>query len=79
MGRIGLSEILIILAIAFIFIQPKDLLHFVRRLGKAYQQMKSMRDEFVESLREVKEEMNKAATEDPRVNPASGRSPRQGR
>jgi Sec-independent protein translocase protein TatA len=59
MGRIGLTEIVIIAVLAFIFIQPKDLFHFVRRMGKAWQQMKSMRDEFVQGLRDVEAEVTK--------------------
>jgi len=60
MGRIGLTEILVVLIAAFILVQPKDLLHLVRRLGTAYQQMKSMRDEFVHGLQDVKDEVLKA-------------------
>jgi Sec-independent protein translocase protein TatA len=61
MGRIGLTEILVVLVVAFILVQPKDLLHWVRRLGKAYQQMKSMRDEFVRGFQDIKDEVRKAA------------------
>jgi Sec-independent protein translocase protein TatA len=50
MGSIGLAEILVVLVVAFVLVQPKDLLHFVRRVGKAYQQMKSMRDDFVRDV-----------------------------
>ncbi len=61
MGRIGLTEILVVLVLAFVLVQPKDLLHFVRRLGKAYQQMKSMRDEFVRGFQGFQDEVRKAA------------------
>jgi len=60
MGTIGPTEILVVLVVAFILVQPKDLLHFVRRIGKAYQQMKSMRDEFVRGLRDVEDEVRRA-------------------
>jgi Sec-independent protein translocase protein TatA len=61
MGSIGLAEIAVVLIVAFILVQPKDLLHFVRRLGKAYQQMKGMRDEFVRGLQDVQDVVRKAA------------------
>jgi Tat protein translocase TatB subunit len=58
--RIGLPEILIIIVVVIVFVNPKQLPGFFRKAGKFVQQMKEMRDSFKRSLEEVKNQIDAA-------------------
>jgi Tat protein translocase TatB subunit len=61
--RIGLPEIIVILVVVLIFVNPKEFPGIFRKLGKFVQQMKNMRDAFKRSLDEVKATINTAMSE----------------
>ena len=63
MFRIGLPEILVILVVVVIFVNPKEFPGFFRKVGKFVQQMRDMRDAFKSSLDEVKATINTSMTE----------------
>jgi Tat protein translocase TatB subunit len=56
--RIGLPEILLILVVVVIFVNPKEFPGFFRKAGRFVQQMRDMRDTFKRSLDEVKATIN---------------------
>jgi Sec-independent protein translocase protein TatA len=49
---IGTDELLLILAIAFLVVGPGDLAKASRGLGKAYGQLRSLKNDFVTALDE---------------------------
>lgn len=49
---IGTDELILILAIAFLVVGPGDLAKIVRRLGKVYGQLSSLKNSFVKALDE---------------------------
>jgi len=54
MFGIGIPEILIIALVAIIFLNPKDLPGLFRNLGKSYQQVKRMREDFMKEVTDIK-------------------------
>ena len=54
MFGIGIPEILIIALVAIIFLNPKDLPCLFRNLGKSYQQVKRMREDFMKEVTDIK-------------------------
>jgi Sec-independent protein translocase protein TatA len=52
---IGIPEILIIALVAIVFINPKDLPGLFRNLGKGYQQIRRMREDFMKGVKNIKE------------------------
>ncbi len=57
MFNIGLPEILIIFIIVVIFVNPKELPGLFRKLGRGVQQIRRMREDFTQSLRDVQEDL----------------------
>jgi len=52
--NIGLPEILVILAILFIFFGPEKLIEIARNLGKAGKEFKNINKEYNEVVEEIK-------------------------
>ncbi len=50
MFGIGLPELVVIVVVFFIFMNPKQLPSFFRKLGKVFRQMRRMREDFLQSL-----------------------------
>ena len=61
MFRIGLPEILIVLAVVVILVKPKDLPGFFRKVGRGVRQLRGMRQDFTRSVREMQDELDRAA------------------
>jgi Sec-independent protein translocase protein TatA len=62
MFGLGFVEILIILLVAIVFINPKDLPKLFRRLGRLVQQLRDIRDSSVRYMRRIEREIEE---EDP--------------
>jgi Sec-independent protein translocase protein TatA len=54
---LGFVEILIIFLVVIIFINPKDLPKFFRRLGRLVQQLRDIRDSSVRYMRRIEREI----------------------
>jgi Sec-independent protein translocase protein TatA len=52
MFGIGLPELLIIGVLILLFVNPKDMPSLFRRIGKTVNEMRKMREHFLETLRE---------------------------
>ena len=57
MFGLGFVEILIILLVAIVFINPKDLPKLFRRLGRLVQQLRDIRDSSVRYMRRIEREI----------------------
>jgi sec-independent protein translocase protein TatB len=57
MFGLGFVEILIILLVAIVFINPKDLPKLFRRLGRLVGQLRDIRDSSVRYLRRIEREI----------------------
>jgi Sec-independent protein translocase protein TatA len=57
MFNIGLPELLIIVLAVIVFISPKQLPGFFRKVGTGVAKIKGMREEFTRSLRDVQEDL----------------------
>ena len=57
MFNIGLPELLIIILVVILFISPKQLPGLFRKVGRGVQQIRRMREEFTQSLRDVQEDL----------------------
>ena len=53
MFGIGLPELLIIGALILLFINPKDMPSMFRKIGRAVNEMRKMRESFLESVRDL--------------------------
>ncbi len=53
MFGIGLPELLIIGVLILLFMNPKDMPSMFRKIGRAVNEMKKMRESFLESLRDL--------------------------
>jgi len=62
--RIGLPEILIVLAVVVILVKPKDLPGFFRKVGRGVRQLRGLREEFTQSVREMRDDLDRAAPDD---------------
>jgi Sec-independent protein translocase protein TatA len=62
--RIGLPEILIVLAVVVILVKPKDLPGFFRKVGRGVRQLRGLREEFTQSVREMRDDLDRAAPAD---------------
>ena len=62
MFNVGLPEILIIILVVVVFVNPKEFPGFFRKVGKFVQQMKDMRETFTRSVEEIKNQINTADT-----------------
>lgn len=72
MFGLGFLEILIILLVAIIFINPKDLPKVFRRLGRLVRQLRDIRDSSVQYLRKIEreiEEEDSASAEETKKSP----------
>lgn len=72
MFGLGFLEILIILLVAIIFINPKDLPKVFRRLGRLVRQLRDIRDSSVQYLRKIEreiEEEDRASAEETKKSP----------
>jgi Sec-independent protein translocase protein TatA len=58
MFGLDIFEILIIAAVALIFLKPEDLPRAFRRLGKFYAQVTGMKNSLVNSFKEMEEDAN---------------------
>ena len=72
MFRIGLPEILIVLAVVVILVKPKDLPGFFRKVGRGVRQLRGLREEFTRSVREMQDDLDRAA-------PVEGQRPGENR
>jgi sec-independent protein translocase protein TatB len=59
--RVGLPEILIVLAVVVILVKPKDLPGFFRKVGRGVRQLRGLREEFTRSVREMQDDLDRAA------------------
>ncbi|UCF97991.1 MAG: hypothetical protein JSV89_00290 [Spirochaetaceae bacterium] len=57
MFGLGFFEILIILLVAIVFINPRDLPKFFRRLGRLVGQLRDIRDSSVRYMRRIEREI----------------------
>jgi Sec-independent protein translocase protein TatA len=57
MFGLGFVEILVILLVAIVFINPKDLPKLFRRLGRLLQQLRDIRDSSVRYMRRIEHEI----------------------
>ena len=57
MFGLGFVEILIILLVAIVFINPKDLPKLFRRLGRLVRQLRDIRDSSVRYMRRIEREI----------------------
>ena len=57
MFGLGFFEILIILLVVIIFINPKDLPKVFRRLGRLVRQLRDIRDSSVQYMRKIEREI----------------------
>ena len=62
MFNVGLPEIVIIILVVVVFVNPKELPGFFRKIGKFVQQMKEMRETFIRSVEEIKNQVSMAET-----------------
>ena len=58
MFGLGFVEILIIFLVAIVFINPKDLPRFFRRLGRLVRQLRDIRDSTVRYMRRIEREID---------------------
>jgi Tat protein translocase TatB subunit len=64
MFGLGFVEILIILLVAIVFINPKDLPKLFRRIGRLVQQLRDIRDSSVRYMRRIEREIEAEDPED---------------
>ena len=57
MFGLGFVEILIIMLVAIVFINPKDLPKLFRRLGRLVQQLRDLRDSSVRYMRKIEKQI----------------------
>ena len=57
MFNIGLPELMIIVLVVIVFISPKELPGFLRKLGRGVQQIRHMREQFTRSMREIQDDL----------------------
>ena len=57
MFNIGLPELMIIVLVVIVFISPKELPGFLRKLGRGVQQIRHMREQFARSMREIQDDL----------------------
>lgn len=57
MFGLGFVEILVILLVAIVFINPKDLPKLFRRLGRLVRQLRDIRDSSVRYMRRIEREI----------------------
>ena len=67
MFRVGLPEILVIILLALIFVNPKEFPSFLRKAGQLFRQIKDTRDAFTRHMQEIGKEILPAATADGRL------------
>lgn len=60
MFGIGLAEILVIVLVAIVFVNPRDLPRLVRRVGRLMRQLRSLRDSSMQYLRKIEREVEEA-------------------
>ncbi len=58
MFGIGFMEIIIILLVILIFIKPKDLPCFFKRIGRLYQEVTGLNNDLKKEINEIKEEID---------------------
>ncbi len=63
MFGLGFIEILVIFLAVIVFVNPKDLPTFFRKLGRVYGQIKDLRNKSVEYLQEIEREIEESADE----------------
>ena len=63
MFGLGFIEILVIFLAVIVFVNPKDLPAFFRKLGRVYGQIKDLRNKSVGYLQEIEREIEKSADE----------------
>ena len=64
MFGLGFIEILVIFLAVIVFVNPKDLPAFFRKLGRVYEQIKDLRNKSVEYLQEIEREIEESADEE---------------
>jgi sec-independent protein translocase protein TatB len=57
MFNIGLPEMLVIVFVVVLFVDPKQLPGLFRNIGKGVQQIRRMREEFTRSMRDVQNDL----------------------
>ena len=62
MGSFGLSEILLILIIAFLILGPDKLPQFLRSIGKAFGEISSIKKELEKTVVDATDSVNEAAS-----------------
>ena len=59
MFGIGIAEILVVLVLVLVLINPKDLPKIARKLGSLYRKFRDVRDKVNQEVREVEREIRK--------------------
>jgi Sec-independent protein translocase protein TatA len=60
MFGLGFIEILVIFLAVIVFINPKDLPKFFRKIGRLYQQIRDIRNKSVQYMKQIEQEIEKA-------------------
>ena len=60
MFGLGFIEILVIFLAVIVFINPKDLPKFFRKIGRLYQQIRDIRNKSVQYMKHIEQEIEKA-------------------
>ncbi len=64
MFGLGFIEILVIFLAVIVFVNPKDLPAFFRKIGRVYGQIKDFRNKSVGYLQEIEREIEESADEE---------------
>ncbi len=75
MFGLGFFEILIIFLAVIIFINPRDLPAFFRKVGRLYQQIREIRNNSVQYIKEIEKEIEKPVPEETAENKQGDRGP----
>ena len=76
MFKLGGAEILVILLVILVFVRPRDLPGFIRKIGELFRQLRNFKDNITDSLSEMEREIKAPISLD---DPASSRRPASGR
>jgi Sec-independent protein translocase protein TatA len=72
---LGFFEILVIFLVVIIFVNPKDLPRFLRRLGRLVRQLRDIRDSSVRYMRRIEREVEEEDRSSPGTEEREGQAP----
>ncbi len=75
MFGLGFFEILIIFLVVIIFVNPRDLPAFFRKVGRLYQQFRKIKNDSVQYIKDIEKEIEKPVLEETTENKRGDRDP----